>query len=259
MRDVEAFLLHLRVLARDLNELLVSAHQSIDAGHLAGQRDECGVVVCDRRAHARVGRFNVAAKAAPKIQLPGGVGTENEGWEGLSKNGLVGDARAQEVSLRGARALLRLRKQLADRHAELRARLENPQARDLHWEVLLIGAFDEAIERRIAERAPPMPLDLPMRRHALVAALDPVLLDFGAGRNEIGSHSAAAERQTQPKRGIAEKAGKDAPRRALCLSTFAHNALRCLIEHARRKRQPLRRDAQALTQRISQARDSLLR
>ena len=78
--------------------------------------------------------------------------------------------------LRGARTLLRLRIEIADRDAELRARFENFQPDDLQREILLVGALDEAIERRILERPPPARFNVALR-HALVAALDPIVLN----------------------------------------------------------------------------------
>ena len=59
--------------------------------------------------------------------------------------GLVGEARTDKVLLRGARALLRLRIHASDRDAELGAGFQNPQTGDLHREILLICALDQAI------------------------------------------------------------------------------------------------------------------
>ena len=93
---VEALLLHLGVIARDLDELLVGAHQSIGARHFAGERDESIVVVGDRCQQICVVSLNVAPQAAPEIQLPGRVEAEAKERIGLPKRALIGDVRAQE-------------------------------------------------------------------------------------------------------------------------------------------------------------------
>ena len=220
--DVHSLFLHPGVFSSDLNELLIGAEQGVGARHFSGQRNERAIVIGDRRQQIRVVGLDVAPEAAPEIHLPGGVEAEVKIRERMLERGLVGEARTEKVLLRGAGTLLRLRIKIADRDAELRARFENFQTGDPHREILLVGALDEAIERRILERPPPVRLDVALR-HALVAALDPFVLNGRCRREEIGAHGAAAQRQSQAnRRNCPDERRELQGRRALGLWTTAH-------------------------------------
>ena len=72
----------------------------------------------------------------------------------LRIGGAVGVARL--VIGRQSNALLRLRKELADRDAELGPRLQHPRPGAEQRQVLVIGDLDQAIERGIVEHLPPV-------------------------------------------------------------------------------------------------------
>ena len=83
---------------------------------------------------------------------------------------------------------------------------------DLHRKILLICALDQAIERRIPERPPPMAHDVGLARDALVFAFDPIILDWDFRRDEIGAYGAATQRQRQANRGAELRTSKGAAR-----------------------------------------------
>ena len=86
-----------------------------------------------------------------------------------------------------------LRIHVSDRDAQLRAGFEDPQACDLHREVLLRSEFDQAIEGRIIERPPPLGLNGGLR-DSRVMLFNPVVLNFGFWCLEIGTDRTAAHR-----------------------------------------------------------------
>ena len=65
---------------------------------------------------------------------------------------------ARPVVLDGPDGLLRLRKDLADGDAQLGAGLQDPHAGLLEGEVVPVGSRDEAIQDRIVEGPPPIPV-----------------------------------------------------------------------------------------------------
>src|SRR5262249_11188825 len=83
---------------------------------------------------------------------------------------------------RGARdRRLHLRILAANRDAELRARLEDAQARDLQAEVLAIAGLDQARERRVVERPPPRAVRGRLHREGVVPPPPPPPRPPGAG------------------------------------------------------------------------------
>jgi len=112
--------------AGDRDELFGGADPDIGRRNVAEERDENLVVVRDRGEIGGVGRFDPAAKFAPKIQFPGRLDgkrispeTVGAGFGGGERGGSAGPIVDQ-----AAGALLGLRVEFADRDAEHGAGLE---------------------------------------------------------------------------------------------------------------------------------------
>ena len=88
--------------------------------------------------------------------------------------------------------------QLADRYAHLGLGLQHPHPGDLQRQVLLIGLLDQAIEDRVVEGAPPVPVIIGLGGYLLVLpGLQPILIDVGLGFHEVGPHLGAPGGQEQ--------------------------------------------------------------
>ena len=97
----------------------------------------------------------------------------------------------------GAVAPLLLRIKLADRDAELGARLQHPRSGAEQGEVLVVGRLDQAIEHGIVKHLPPVAIVLPVRPHGGVVRFEVFFSDGRDGRREIRPDRAARERRRQ--------------------------------------------------------------
>src|SRR5215831_18332651 len=79
-----------------------------------------------------------------------------------------------DVSCR-ALALLYLRIELTDRNAQLRARFEHLSTCPYQSQVLIIGSLDQAVEHRVVEHLPPIPIFLISRIDRGVACFEPLV------------------------------------------------------------------------------------
>src|SRR5678810_974661 len=88
---------------------------------------------------------------------------------------------ARAVVLDGSDGLLGLRKDLADRDAQLGAGLQDPHPRLLQREAVLVGPRDEPVEDRIVEGLPPVPVVGLLGAEARVAGFPEALGDGDLG------------------------------------------------------------------------------
>ena len=196
--DLQGLLLDLHVLAGDADALLGGPERDIGVRHVGGQRDERVVVVRERREQAGVGRLNAPPDPSPEVQLPAGLGPdlglpviEAATVGGGADEGSV----ARPVVLDGPGELLRLRKDLADRDAQLGAGLQDPHPGLLEREVIPIGSGDEAVQGRIVEGPPPVPVRGRLSPDPLVLGLPPVRRDGDLGPLVVRPDHASGEGQ----------------------------------------------------------------
>src|SRR5438034_106531 len=110
-----------------------------------------------------VGRLNTASDPSPEVELPVGLGPDlglpvrDAAATAVEQRG-GGGSLARAVVLDGPDGLLRLRKDLADRDAELSAGLQNSHPGLLEREVVPVGPRHEPVQDRIVEGLPPIPV-----------------------------------------------------------------------------------------------------
>mgnify|MGYP003693904151 CR=1 FL=1 len=159
--DLQGLLLDVDVLLGDADALLGGPERDVGVGHVRGQGDERVVVVRERREQAGVGRLDAAPDPSPEVELPAGLRPDL----GLPvreaatvEEGAGGGSVARPVVLDGPDGLLGLREDLADRDAQLGAGLQDPHPGLLEREVVTVGPRDEAVQDRIVEGLPPIPV-----------------------------------------------------------------------------------------------------
>ena len=112
-------------------------------------------------------------------------------WTAAADGGSI----ARPVVLDGPDGLLRLRKDLADGDAQLGAGLQDPHAGLLEREVVPVGPRDEAIQDRIVEGPPPVPVGGRLGADTLVPGLPPVRRDGDLGPLVVRPDHASREGQ----------------------------------------------------------------
>ncbi|SAL88768.1 hypothetical protein AWB68_08888 [Caballeronia choica] len=156
LRNVEAALLQLGVLARDTQARLGRAQREISIGDLRMQQDQRGIAVGLRGKERGVGRLDRAAETPPEIELPSDAQTRTV----LQVSARPGIESIRALLRRGKQVgvgLLYLRIASREGDAELRAGLQHAQASDLHIAVVGIGLRDQALEVLVSEYPPPLP------------------------------------------------------------------------------------------------------
>jgi hypothetical protein len=142
------------------------------------QRHEHIVVALDGCIELRVGRFDRAAVAAPKVEFP----TEPKSVVPLAEPtfgrcAAIGDVHAHTVACKVAVVELSLWEKLADDDAPLGASRQHAKAGFPQCEILLVGVLHQSVDDRVVEDRPPL-LDVRVVvAKSLVGRVDPILLD----------------------------------------------------------------------------------
>jgi hypothetical protein len=193
------------VLARDAQTFLVGADVDVGARHLGREAYQGIVVAGDRGQEAGVRGFDGASELAPEIQLPARAEAELQDPEAVvvERRQIAPDpASLRDIAAQAARRLavaealvrqlavhlLLLRIQVADRGAQLRARLQDPHAGRLHSGVLLLRDPDQLRQLGIVERPPPLGV---LGRRGLdprVIGCQPVRRHGSIGRHVVRPH-----------------------------------------------------------------------
>src|SRR5262249_20294685 len=126
----------------------------------------------------RVGRFDRAAVAAPKVEFP----TEPEAVVPLAKptfgsGSAIGHIHAHSSTCKVTVVELSLWKELADDDATLGARRKYAKAGFPKCKILPVGVLHQSVEDRVVEDGPPL-LDVGVVfAKSLVGRVDPILFD----------------------------------------------------------------------------------
>ncbi len=190
--DLEAALLDGDVLPRDGQPLLEGSYGDVYGRDLGGERDQKGVVIGDRGKQIGVGRLDRATEPAPEIGLPGNTEIDAVIPVVEIADGRVGAILAAAVvdSRRVDALVLRIESSHGD--AQLGARLEDAQARDLQRQILPVCRLDQPIEHGIVECRPPLAVLGGGGIEPGALRVLPVGGDIRLGANEIRPHHGAA-------------------------------------------------------------------
>ncbi len=199
-REFECLFLVLDVLQSIVQPLLERADRRVQRRDVAGQRDQQRVVVEHRPRQVRVGRLDAAPVAAPDVRLPGDIETRRPGVDALAGAiahvvRQVGERRRVLAELLAAEAggdALRLGVLQPDGDAEARARLEDPQARYLNAQILLIGLVHQRRQHGVVEDLPPVLVYDLRGIHASVFGFQPRVLGDRCRSFELRSDRRAA-------------------------------------------------------------------
>src|SRR5262249_54140000 len=126
------------------------------------QNDQRAVVVRERGQQTGFGRLNVAPDPSPEIELPAGLDPDL-GLPPLERTAPPADgtrrrALAGPEVLDGANGLLRLREYATGGDPQLGSDLEDPHTSLPEREVVAVRPLDQAIQDRIVEGCPPVPV-----------------------------------------------------------------------------------------------------
>jgi hypothetical protein len=159
-------LLNPDVVLCDLDPLLGNAVLHVIRRRVGQQRHQGIVIVFDRSVQTGTGRFDGPAEAAPEIQLPAQtqagrpIGIPVGEWtvreNAVEEGRVVSLIAAQSDTAVLPGGFLALREDIAHGDLLLRPRLKDAHADGAQGQVLLVGATDEGIERRVVEHGPPI-------------------------------------------------------------------------------------------------------
>ena len=194
--DRQRLALQVDVVVRVGDLLLERPILNVVVGHVAQQRHQHVVVICDGGAEGGFVRLDGPAEAAPKIELPAEgesiiplaeIPLDGKPETVADRHDVVGRLRAEGRARVVAVRILLLRKQIADRDPQLSPGGEHAKPRLAQREVLAISVADQAVENRIVEDPPPLAQVVRVGPHALVGGVDPGLGDrrLRGGSNSV--------------------------------------------------------------------------